>query len=86
MKGYNANMSSVKNYNDDLIVEGSSKSTTVIDWVTKGKVTAIQNQGQCGSCWTFSAAGAIGSAIAIKNNSTPVDYSEQQIVDCDTTG
>jgi C1A family cysteine protease len=58
----------------------------MINWVSKGKVTAVQNQGQCGSCWTFSASGAISSAIAIANNSTPVDYSEQQIIDCDTGG
>jgi len=57
-----------------------------IDWVTLKKVTPVQNQGQCGSCWTFSASGAISSARAIKYDTAPVDYSEQQIVDCDKTG
>lgn len=54
----------------------------VIDWVSKGKVTRIKNQGYCGSCWAFAAAAAIESAHWIKGSLNNSDLSEQQMVDC----
>lgn len=53
-----------------------------VDWVSAGKVTGVKDQGQCGSCWSFSATGSIEAAYAIENNASPISLSEQELVDC----
>ncbi len=52
-----------------------------IDWRSQGKVNPVKDQGQCGSCWAFSAVGAMESRFAIKVG-TLLSLSEQQLVDC----
>jgi len=56
------------------------------DWRTKNVVTKVKNQGQCGSCWAFSATENIESVWlnAGKGNVSSLKLSPQQIVDCDT--
>jgi len=61
---------------------GSSDSLpSVVDWIQKGVVTPVLNQGGCGSCWAFAATAAMSSAWAIKTNSL-VQLSQQQLLDC----
>jgi cathepsin L len=67
--------------------EGKTVDTTVkageIDWRTKGVVADIKDQGQCGSCWAFSAVTTMESLWAVKSSTLYV-LSEQNIVDCVT--
>jgi C1A family cysteine protease len=54
-----------------------------IDWREKGAVQPVQDQGHCGSCWAFSAIGAMEGAHFIASGKQ-VKLSEQQCVDCVT--
>jgi len=56
-----------------------------IDWRDKGAVTAVKDQGQCGSCWAFSATEQIESADFMAGRPLQV-LSPQQIVSCDKGG
>jgi C1A family cysteine protease len=56
-----------------------------IDWRELKAVNPVKDQGQCGSCWAFSAVGAMEGRYAIESGNL-LSLSEQQLVDCATGG
>jgi len=73
-----------KGMHSDVVSEDVDLSTPVnavnVDWTTKGMVSPVKDQGQCGSCWAFSAVGVLESYSLMKGHGTTL--SEQQLVDC----
>merc|ERR1719183_587806 len=63
----------------DLLADGPLPAS--MDWRNQSVVTPVQNQGKCGSCWAFSAAGAVESHHAIATKELVV-LSKQQLLDC----
>jgi len=52
-----------------------------VNWVDAGYVTAVKDQGQCGSCWSFSATGGLEGAYVMAGNAL-TSFSEEQLVEC----
>ncbi|CAJ2658861.1 unnamed protein product [Trifolium pratense] len=63
----------------------SCDAPSSLDWRSKGVVTNVKDQQNCGSCWTFSAVGAIEGLNAIVSGKL-INFSEQELLDCELSG
>lgn len=61
----------------------ASSNPDSVDWVVAGAVNDVQDQGNCGSCWAFSAIASMEGQHFVQTGEL-LKLSEQQCVDCDS--
>jgi hypothetical protein len=55
-----------------------------ISWIGTGVLSAIKDQGNCGSCWAYSMTENLESMVYLHNGTTLL-LSPQYLIDCDTS-
>jgi len=80
-KGYNHRSRDYASSLNEHVAPAGEVIADSMDWVAKGAVTPVKDQGQCGSCWAFSTTGGMEGAVQIATGKL-TSVSEQQLVDC----
>ncbi len=68
-------------YAFDLTLDSVDNLPKSVDWREKGVVSAVKDQGYCGSCWAFASTAVIESHVALETGKL-FDLSPQQIASC----
>jgi cathepsin L len=66
---------------EPYVFDGMAPLADTVNWANSGAVTGIKNQGQCGSCWSFSTTGSVEGIHKIRRGSL-ISLSEQNLMDC----